>query len=125
MDGRRDTGLVSDAGAAANCSTQLGVRAGLDDALCADGDCRVVGDRRRRIALADMGDCAFSFATGVEFCVVMDLFQESCDWRCADRGRDSLGGDHSHDDRIRAHFAVGGMADGTLPGLGELCEFAQ
>ena len=122
LDCGRGSRLVSNPGATGDCTAKLGFRAGVDDALRADGYCRLADLAGRCFSVANIGPDSVPGATGSELCLVVDLLSATRPGSCACRSGGFVGGYWSDDLCIRTSLSVGGLADGALSGLGDVCE---
>jgi hypothetical protein len=96
----------------------LDIWPGLDFTLHSDGNFGMAHKLGFRVAAASVGPLALCRPTGIELSVAMDIFPASRDWRGASRACCPLDGNCGHDNCVWIGLARSGLADGTVPGLG-------
>lgn len=118
VDGCRDFWLVPYPCETIDRSAELDIRPGLDFTLHSDGNFGMAHRLGFRVAAANVGPLALCRSTGIELSVAMDLFPASRDRRGASRACCSMDGNCGHDNCVWIGLAPSGLADGTVPGLG-------
>lgn len=125
LDRAGDSWVVSRAGQAFVQSAELDFRTGVDDALRPDGDCGVAGDGGARFGRAVGRALAVCSAAWAESRVELDLLPPARDWDGCGGGRVAVVRDRSDYGCFQPGFGDGGVADGALLGVGDVCVGAE